>query len=105
MKGKVRRKYDKEFKLMVVNLCLSGKAPKEVASEMDLEKGMILRWVREYQTYSDNSFKGNGNAVMTAEQEEIARLTAALKQAQIERDILKKAVSIFSRSDSKNMLL
>ncbi len=89
---------------MVVNLCLSGKDPKEVASEMDLDKGTILRWVREYHTYSDNSFKGNGNAVMTAEQEEIARLTAELKRAQIERDILKKAVSIFSRSDSKNIL-
>jgi len=104
MNRKVRRKYDKEFKLMVVNLCLSGKDPKDIATEMDLDKGMVLRWIREYRTYSDNSFKGNGNAVMTAEQEEIARLTAELKKAQIERDILKKAVSIFSRSDSKNML-
>ena len=88
---------------MVVNLCLSGRDIKEVASEMDLEKSMVGRWIREHHTYAGNSFKGNGNAVMTTEQEEIVRLTAELKQAQIERDILKKAVSIFSRSDSKSM--
>ena len=68
-KGKVRRKYDKEFKLMVVNLCLSDRKAKEVASEMELDRSMVQLWVREYHIYSDNSFKGNGNAVMTTEQE------------------------------------
>ena len=48
---------------------------------MDLEKSMVQRWVCEYHVYSDNSFKGSGNAVMTVEQEEIARLAAELKQA------------------------
>lgn len=38
---------------------------------------------------------------MTAEQREIAQLKKALKEAEIERDILKKAVSIFSKSDNK----
>jgi len=105
MKGKVRKKYDKEFKTMVVNLCLSGRQSKEVALEMDLDRSMVQRWVREYNTYNDNSFKGNGNAVMTSEQEEIAHLKAELHRAQTERDILKKAVSIFSKSDSKNFNL
>lgn len=63
MKGKVRKKYDKEFKLLVVNLCLSGRDAKEVASEMDIDKSIIQQWVREYHTYPDNSFKGNDNAV------------------------------------------
>lgn len=104
MNRKVRKKYDKEFKLMVINLCLSGRDAKELAVEMDLDRSTIQRWVREYNMYSENSFKGNGNAVRTPEQEEIAKLRADLKQTQIERDILKKAVTIFSRSDSKNML-
>jgi transposase len=105
MRGKVRRKYDKEFKTMVVNLCLSGRKSIEVALEMDLDRSMVQRWVREYNTYKDNSFKGNGNPVMTVEQEEIARLKAELHQAQMDRDILKKVVSIFSKSDSKNFNL
>ena len=38
---------------------------------------------------------------MTEEQKEIVRLKKELRDAQIERDILKKAVSIFSKSDGK----
>jgi len=103
MNKKVRRKYDKEFKMMVVNLCLSGKQSKDIAAEMDLDRRMVQRWVREYQQYEDNSFKGNGHPVLTSEEAEIARLRKELRQAQIERDILKKAVSIFSKSDSKDL--
>lgn len=105
MNRKVRKKYDKEFKTMVVNLCLSGRDSKDVALEMDLDKSMVRRWIREYKIYKENSFQGNGKAVMTPEQEEIARLKAELHQAQTERDILKKAVSIFSMSDRKNLNL
>ncbi|EID72445.1 transposase-like protein [Imtechella halotolerans K1] len=39
---------------------------------------------------------------MTDEEKEIARLKKALKEAELERDILKKAISIFSASDKKN---
>ena len=90
---------------MVVNLCLSGRDPKEVAVEMDLNSSMIHRWIREHKEFGNNSFKGNGNAVMTEEQEKIARLEKELKQLRIEREILKKVVSIFSTSDGKNMNL
>jgi len=38
---------------------------------------------------------------MTEEQKEITRLKKELRNAQIERDILKKAVSIFSKNDGK----
>ena len=89
---------------MVVNLCLSGRKVSDVANKMNLD-GMVGRWVREYGVYEKNSFQGNCNPVRTPEQEEISRLKAELKQAQIERDILKKAVSIFSTSDRKNMSL
>lgn len=47
------------------------------------------------------AFPGNGNLKQTEEQKEIARLKKELRDAQMERDILKKAVSIFSRSDGK----
>jgi transposase len=38
---------------------------------------------------------------MTEEQKEIARLKKELRDAQLERDILKKTVSIFSKNDCK----
>ena len=51
----------------------------------------VSRWRRELDQYQEASFSGNGNPRMTEEQAEIARLKKELKEAQIERDILKKA--------------
>ena len=58
MQSKVRRTYDKEFKTMIVNLCLSGRVARDVAEEMDLDRSMVQRWVREYHIYKGNSFPG-----------------------------------------------
>ena len=96
-----RKNYDKEFKLMVVNLCQSGKSTKEVSEDLGIRPDMVRRWKREYNQYQEGSFSGHGKANMTDEQKEITRLKKELADAQIERDILKKAVSIFSRSDGK----
>lgn len=86
---------------MAVNLCLSGRTVKEVAEELGLKEDLIRRWKREFYKYDSGSFSGHGNSNMTEEQKEIARLNKELKEAQLERDILKKAVSIFSRGDNK----
>lgn len=87
---------------MAVNLCRSGeKSAKEVAEELGIRADLIRRWNREIEQYQEASFSGKGNANLTADQKEIASLKKALKEAQLERDILKKAVSIFSRGDNK----
>ena len=86
---------------MAVNLCLSGKTTREVADELGIRLELVARWKREHQHYKEGSFSGHGNPNMTAEEKEIARLKKELKDAQIERDILKKAISIFSKGDNK----
>ena len=96
-----RRHFDKEFKLMAVNLCLSGNSTKEVAEDLGARPELVRRWKREYEQYSEGSFSGHGNANLTTDQKEIARLKRELRDAQEERDILKKAVRIFSKGDSK----
>ena len=40
---------------------------------------------------------------MTDQEREIDRLEKALRDAQLETEILKKAISIFSKSDKKNL--
>ena len=77
------------------------KINKEVAEDLGIRPDMVRRWKREYNQYQDGSFSGHGKAKMSNEQKEIAKLKMDLKNAQIERDILKKAVSIFSRSEGK----
>lgn len=96
-----RRHFDKEFKQMAVNLCLTGKPTKEIAQELGIRSDLVRRWRREYEEYQEGSFSGHGNTNMTADQKEIAKLKKELQDAQIEREILKKAISIFSKGDNK----
>lgn len=99
-----RKKYDKEFKKMAVELCQTqqNRPRKEIAQELGITANILNRWVREHDHYGDNSFAGHGKPVMTNEEKELAQLRKALRETQIERDILKKAVSIFSKGDSRN---
>jgi len=86
---------------MAVNLVYAGKSAREVAEELGIRPELVRRWRREYEQYQEGSFSGHGKANMTDEQKEIARLKKELRDAQEERDILKKAVRIFSKNDGK----
>lgn len=101
MSKKERRSYDKAFKVMAVELFLNGKTSVEVGADLGIASDLVRRWARELNINETNSFPGNGKQNFTDEQKEIINLKKALKDAEIERDILKKAVSIFSRGDSK----
>jgi transposase len=94
-----RKSYDREFKLMIVNLVDSGRDAKSVAEENDLDANIVRRWVREFHKYKKNSFQGNGNPVQTDEEARFAQLEKELNRVKMEQDILKKAISIFSKSD------
>jgi len=52
---------------------------------------------REYSDKGELAFPGQGKQKLTSEQEEIQQLKKKLREAQMERDILKKAVAIFSK--------
>ena len=98
---KKRRKFDREFKEMIVELSYNREDITALAAEMDIRADLIYRWRREAEVHQAASFPGQGNKILTEDQKEIAKLKKELRDAQIERDILKKAVSIFSKSDGK----
>jgi transposase len=98
---KKRRKFDREFKQMVIELSNNREDLTALAAELDIRTDLIYRWRREATVYHESSFPGQGNKILTEEQKEIVKLKKELRDAQIERDILKKAVSIFSKSDGK----
>jgi len=98
---KERRHYDSEFKKMAVELVESGKTTKIVAADLGIKPDLVRRWRREFRDSQSTCFPGNGKQILTPEQQEIIALKKQLRDAQIERDILKKAVSIFSASDRK----
>jgi transposase len=100
--SKIRRKYTKEQKLEIVKLSLEdGTTVKELAERFDISANVIYNWRSRYFKYDNNAFSGHGNKTMTDSEREIARLKKELREVELERDILKKAVSIFSKGDSK----
>ena len=98
---RTRRKFDREFKLKVIELSYCRQNMKELANEFEIRPELIYRWRSEFATLEGASFPGNGNMKMTEEESEIAHLKKELADIRMERDILKKAVGIFSRSDGK----
>ena len=98
-----RKKYDKEFKLTVVELSLLRGKVKEVAEEYGIDPQMLSSWRSQYKNHKEIAFPGNGKKMQTEAEKEISRLQKELADARMKRDILKKAISIFSSSDRKNM--
>lgn len=97
-----RKKYDPEFKRMIVELFENGKSAIEISEEFEIGKDLVYQWKNALQKDRDQSFPGNGKVNRTPEQEEIHQLKKALREAQLERDILKKAVTIFSKNDNRH---
>ena len=99
--AKARRKYDHNFKIKAVELSQQRESVSELSIELGLNPNLIYRWRREFLDRNEASFPGNGKVGQTEQEAEIARLKKELADAREERDILKKAVGIFSKSDGK----
>ena len=95
--GRKNKTYTKEFKLEVIELhAKSGKSMAQIERELDLGSTSISRWKKEFEQEGKNAFPGKGN--LSPEQDEIRRLKRELEIVRQERDILKKAVAIFSQA-------
>ena len=93
------RNYSLSFKQKAVELSFARSNVKQVCEELDIPYSVLHRWRKESTTYGKNSFPGRGKAKLTDEQKEISELKKQLKDVSLENEILKKAVSIFSKSD------
>ena len=101
--SKRKRNYTTDFKKKAVELSYARGSIAQVCRELDIPSSVLSRWRREFSEYGKNSLPGRGKPKLTEEQREIANLKKQLKDMQLERDILKKAISIFSESDRKNL--
>ncbi len=92
------RKYDKEFKLNAVKLYLSnGQSLDRVAADPGISRASLGKWVNVYRNHGGKSFPGSGNSI----DQELQALKRELHLVRQERDILKKAVAIFSVTPGK----
>ena len=95
-----RRKYDRQFKIDTIrHLENSGKKTSEVARDLGIRYDLISRWKREISEDNIRAFPGGGHP----RDEEIAKLKKELADIKMERDILKKAVAIFSKTEKRDI--
>ncbi len=100
MSSKPRRKYDQDFKRNAVLLCAEpGRSVAQVAENLGIKRDLLYRWRREYHKANGQYiFPGNGVEALTPDQKRIRELEKKLKDTEMERYILKKAMAIFSRT-------
>jgi transposase len=95
--GESRRRFKREFKLEAVRMVVEGGHPvTEVARDLDLRPDMLRRWQRQLEKDQQQAFPGQGH--LKPDEEEMRRLRRELDRVREERDILKKALAIFSGS-------
>ena len=91
-----RRQYTAEFKREAVQLSeSSGKSIRQVAQELGVPTKLLYRWRSELLKCGADAFPGHGT--LPPSEQEVAALRRELERVRQERDILKKALSIFSQ--------
>jgi|JTFN01.1.fsa_nt_gb transposase-like protein len=94
-----RRIYDPEFKRNAVMLAEDpDRRVSDVAKSLGIRADLIYRWRKELQKQENLAFPGRGNQSLSEEQRKIKELEKKLIDAEMERDILKKALAIFSKA-------
>lgn len=85
-------KRDEDFKKMIVNLCENSKdkTMSDIAREYGISRTCITNWRHKYGTITTSTGEVTNN-------DEILKLKKELQQVQLENEILKKAVAIFSK--------
>jgi transposase len=93
------RSWPEVFKLEALALLEKHeKSAGEIERELGITPGLLMKWRARYQAVHKSEHElGLEPSNLEAAKAEIRRLRRALIDAQEERDILKKAVNIFSR--------
>jgi len=98
------RNYDKDFKMNAVNLHkTSGRSMNKIAQELGIPTSTLSKWSKTYFQEGAESFPGKG--YVKSSEEELRSLRKELLHVRQERDILKKAVAIFSEPRGKGTSL
>ncbi|MCF8247029.1 MAG: transposase [Saprospiraceae bacterium] len=94
--NRLRRKYDREFKQEALRMLKNGKGAKEVSEQLGISEQVLYNWKSKETGLSASE----STLELKIAREETEQLRKGLKEAEMERDILKKALNIFSRTTS-----
>jgi transposase len=99
MDGKKYRTYPKEFKLEALEMLKrSDKSAGQIERELGITPGLLVKWRARYQVLQQGKQEVQlGPSDLEGAKAEIRRLRHELAVVEEEREILKKALNIFSR--------
>lgn len=103
MSDKARRTFTRAFKIETVKLLeREDRTIVSIGRELSIHPNTLTKWKAEYGTRGAAAFPGNGVrgepvSDLEVAQRKIEALERELDQVRTDRDILKKAVGIFSR--------
>ena len=94
------KRYDKEFKMEAVRLASEpGNTQAAIEQDLGIGQGVISRWKRELERDGEQAFPGKG--CLKPQDEQVRSLRREVERLRRERDILKKAVAIFSEDPNR----
>jgi transposase len=93
--AETRKRYTREFKVRAVKMLEDGKSGHEIEKDLGIGGGLVYRWRQQLGQEGNGvrAFPGNGKA----RDEELDRLQRENRSLREDRDILRKAVAIFSK--------
>jgi transposase len=92
--GVKRRKYDASFKEEVLRMVAAGRPAGEVAQRLGIGENLVYKWKRRSSIQQPAAVSKDNSPFSPQDQQPLLRRIRELEQ---ERDILKKALAIFSR--------
>lgn len=94
------KKYDKEFKLEAIRLASEpGNTASKIEKDLGIGQGVICRWKRQFRDEGKQAFPGKGH--LKPDDEVVRKLKRDNERLRRERDILKKALAIFSKDPDR----
>ena len=87
-----RRRYEAKFKAQLLEMHANGRSMRSLSESFGINENLLYKW----KSLSNASNKSTSKEIKE-ELEVVKDLRKRLKEVEEERDILKKALSIFSR--------
>ena len=91
--AKKQKTYSREYKLEAVKLAKELGSASAAAKSLGVSNSAMCKWVNEYQDSRQSAFPGKGH--LQPEAEEIRQLRQQVKRLEMEKSILKKAITFF----------
>jgi transposase len=92
------RKYDANFKSEVLKMVNNGQSVSHISKALGIGENLIYRWKSLAKGEKKSEPISQTSGLMLSLASENEQLKQQLKQSELEREILKKALSIFSRA-------